>query len=292
VILVENNNERNGPRTALSGVMTRGQLALLSLVFPASSLSATAAADCPSVHSLPAYSHNDYANPRPLIDALALGYRGVEVDLYLAGSELVAAHERRSVRRNRTLESLYLRPLERLIEQCGKAWLGSQPFLLNIELKEASRAAYHRLLETLRRYPALFSPRNLATPPVEVVLVGWHPGTGRLADKLPGYIRLQEHVTSPRRSPAHSTTDSLVRLISLNYGKTIRWNGQRSPPTSLGNWLAAARRARDMGPRRLIRVFNVPVDTAVYRRLLEGGVDLVGVKDLHRGRKTLLQVTG
>lgn len=245
--------------------------------------------DCLSAPPLPAYSHNDYANSRPLKDALTLGYRGIEADLLLAEGELVVAHERRSVRRGRTLELLYLRPLEQLIEQCGRGWLGSQPFLLNIELKEASRAAYNHLLETLRRYPALFEPGELALAPVEVLLVGWHPKPAELADELPNYIRLQQYVSDPRASSEHYGNE-LIRLISLNYGKTIRWNGQGPPPTSLGDWLATARRARAMGPGRLIRVFNVPVDTAVYRRLLEGGVDLLGVKDLRRGRQTLLKL--
>lgn len=45
-------------------------------------LVATAAA-CSGEPLLPAYAHNDYLIDRPLVDALALGYRGVEADVFL-----------------------------------------------------------------------------------------------------------------------------------------------------------------------------------------------------------------
>lgn len=53
---------------------------------------------CP-VASLPAYSHNDYANARPLLDAFDLGFRGVEVDLFLVGGMLRVGHDRRTAAR-------------------------------------------------------------------------------------------------------------------------------------------------------------------------------------------------
>ena len=41
---------------------------------------------------LPAYAHNDYRNARPLLDALELGFRGVEVDYFLVDTELRVGH--------------------------------------------------------------------------------------------------------------------------------------------------------------------------------------------------------
>lgn len=37
---------------------------------------------CSAASLLPAYSHNDYRNRRPLLDALELGFRGVEADVF------------------------------------------------------------------------------------------------------------------------------------------------------------------------------------------------------------------
>jgi hypothetical protein len=55
---------------------------------------------------LPAYAHNDYANPHPLHDALQIGFRGVEADVLLRGGELRVAHDASSTRPGRNLEAL------------------------------------------------------------------------------------------------------------------------------------------------------------------------------------------
>ena len=85
--------------------------------------------------SLPAYAHNDYENHRPLYDALALGYQGVEVDVHLVRGALLVGHGLADVRPTRTLESLYLHPLRAWVERCGRV-LPGRPFLLNIKLSQ------------------------------------------------------------------------------------------------------------------------------------------------------------
>ena len=47
--------------------------------------------DCPR-GTLPAYAHNDYINTRPLHDALSLGYKGVEADVFLVEGVLRLGH--------------------------------------------------------------------------------------------------------------------------------------------------------------------------------------------------------
>jgi hypothetical protein len=244
---------------------------------------------CPDAPLLPAYAHNDYANPRPLGDALERGFRGVEVDLFLLRGELVAAHERGAARRGRSLEALYLAPLEALVRRCGRVVPGREPFLLNVELKESSRAAFDSLLALVGRHPELFDGRaDGAAPrsPVELVLVGWHPPATALARVLPPAVGLQVQVTD-RTRPIDPDPAGLVRLVSLNYGKTVGWSGRGPPPASLREWLAALRRAKAAAPHRRARVYNVPPEPAIYRPFLEAGIDLIGVKDLRRGQQAL-----
>ena len=241
---------------------------------------------CPDSEPLPAYAHNDYANARPLWDALSLGFRGVEVDLFLADGNLVAAHDRQAIRRSHSLTTLYLDPLRARLRQCGGIVAGREPFLLNIELKERSPAAFDALTKALRQYSELFLSSSDRPAAVEVVLVGWIPSRKHLAASAPPTLAVQQQVTS--RSPQSGLgSDSLVRLVSLDYGKRIGWSGRGPPPTSLTEWLTALRRLRDAGPRRLSRVYNVPAEPAILRRLLDGGVDLIGIKDLHQGRGAL-----
>jgi hypothetical protein len=47
-------------------------------------------------------------------------------------------------------------------------------------------------------------------------------------------------------------------------------------------WLEGLRSVRAAAGGRLIRVHDVPADSAVYKRLLDAGVDLIGTKELAR----------
>lgn len=66
------------------------------------------------------HSHNDYWRSVPLFEALAAGCTGVEADIWLddkAGSEdLLVGHSLRSLKNDRTLQSLYIKPLVTILE--------------------------------------------------------------------------------------------------------------------------------------------------------------------------------
>jgi hypothetical protein len=237
---------------------------------------------------LPAYAHNDYANPRPLYDAVELGFRGVEADILLRGGELRVAHDVSATRPGRNLEGLYLRPLRTIVQQCGHVLAPSTPFLLNVELKERSRPAYDSLLALLERYTDLFEPTTAdrGGPPVEIILVGWYPPAEHSTPDLQYQLWRQQRITTLSRDSG--TQSRAVRLVSLDYGKTIGWSGRGPPPERAASWLARLRAAKGEGPGRLVRAYNVPVDPAVYRLLLEAGVDLIGTKRLLAAQQVLL----
>jgi glycerophosphoryl diester phosphodiesterase len=237
--------------------------------------------DCPR-GTLPAYAHNDYANRRPLLDALSLGYQGVEADVVLIDGELRLGHDRRAARRGATFEVQYLAPLGSLVARCGTLTTDGRPFLLTVDLKEASRPAYDALVALLTRYGTLITPRSAqasderrGAPAVEIVLVGWHPTTPSPDRSIP--LGRHEALRSPDER-ALEISDPAVRLVSLDYGKTVgRWwvtgAGRR-------RWLATLRATKATFPALRIRAHNVPVDPRVYRELFAAGVDLIGTKDL------------
>lgn len=232
---------------------------------------------------LPAYAHNDYANPRPLVDALALGYRGAEADVALVDGTLRLGHDGREARRGASLEATYLAPLAALVARCGTLTADGAPFLLAVELKARDGAASDSVDALLARWAPRLAGASGArgAPAVEVVLVGWHaaPAT-RGAIGVHHRLRRPEEVTTLAALPAR------VRLVSVDHGRTLG----RPWRTAAGRrrWLAAleaARRALDVAavsgaPRARLRVHALPVDAAEYRALLAAGVDLIGTKDL------------
>src|SRR3954467_12818887 len=65
------------------------------------------------------HAHNDYEHKRPLFDALEHGFCSVEADIYLVDGQLLVAHMRSQVKPERTLEKLYLDPLQERVKQNG-----------------------------------------------------------------------------------------------------------------------------------------------------------------------------
>ena len=60
---------------------------------------------------IPCHSHNDYWRDVPLYDAIAAGCTSVEADVWLSGNDLFVGHSKKSLTKERTLESLYIDPL-------------------------------------------------------------------------------------------------------------------------------------------------------------------------------------
>ncbi|GAA5984642.1 hypothetical protein JCM5350_008168 [Sporobolomyces pararoseus] len=66
------------------------------------------------------HSHNDYWRQVPLLDALSYGCKSFEADIHLVGSgndtELLVGHKTVSLSHARSLKSLYLDPLEQILD--------------------------------------------------------------------------------------------------------------------------------------------------------------------------------
>lgn len=256
-------------------------LLALALALPVLRAQARNGSKCPRGR-LPAYAHNDYFNKHPLKDALSLGYKGVEADVFLVNGVLQLGHERRDAGRFGSLEKVYLAPLRAVIARCGMLTVDGQSFLLTIEIKEASRPTFDTLVALLGRYRELLMPRNGSTaaggpsaPPVQAVLVGWYPEGFAKTLSIP--LTRQARLESLKRMPADAAERD-VGLISVDYTETMgrRWEA----PTERGHWLSTIRVTRDVFPGRRIRVYHVPVKERIYRDLLDAGVDLIGTTEL------------
>ncbi len=247
---------------------------------------AHAQSSCP-LADLPAYAHNDYENERPLDDALAAGYRGVEVDVFLIDGVVRVGHDRGRARRAGTLEELYLAPLAERIARCGRLTPDrDRPFLLLIEIKERSPDTFDAVARLLARHAGMFG----ANVPgggreVEVVMVGWHPraDAGERAAPLAYQWRIAGHADT-----LVAPTERSVRLLSLDYGKTMG----RPWRTAAGRrrWLRTLAAVRRGAAGRLVRVHNVPADSAIYARLLAAGADLIGTRELGATRRILTSI--
>ena len=105
------------------------------------------------------HAHNDYEHTHPLFDALAHGFTSVEADIFLVDGRLLVGHDPTELDPSRTLESLYLDPLRRLIRaNHGPVYRGYRhPLQLLIDIKTEGAATYLELDRRLVPYRHLLS---------------------------------------------------------------------------------------------------------------------------------------
>ena len=92
-----------------------------------------------------AHAHNDYWHDRPLWDAFAHGFRSVEVNVFLKDGQLLVGHAPDELRADRTLDSLYLRPLSGRFAEPAEAFPADDgPFTLLVDVKTEGRPPMRR----------------------------------------------------------------------------------------------------------------------------------------------------
>ncbi|MGP4110298.1 phosphatidylinositol-specific phospholipase C/glycerophosphodiester phosphodiesterase family protein [Streptomyces sp. 4N509B] len=235
-----------------------------------------------------AHAHNDYEHERPLLDALSHGFTSVEADIWLVDGELLVAHDAVDLDPSRTLRSLYLDPLERLVRRGhGSVYPGHELSVqLLIDIKNTGEATYQELSRQLRRYrrvlssavaggpvrtravTAVISGERSARVPMEAEHLRYAFYDGRLDD-----------LAAAEPAPA-----SFIPLISSNWTSSFRWAGVGPFPASERELLhRIVTTAHARGQRvRFWATPDVPgpAREAVWRELLAAGVDHVNTDDL------------
>lgn len=139
------------------------------------------------------HSHNDYLRPYPLFSTLTAGCSSVEADVWLTedGTELLVGHDEASLNPNRTLASMYLDPLLRILDSVNaksqsttgveiaqtRGVFGTEPnvtLVLLVDVKTQSNDTWPMVMEQLsalrdKRYLTRYEDGGLMSGPVTVV---------------------------------------------------------------------------------------------------------------------------
>lgn len=227
-----------------------------------------------------AHAHNDYEHSRPLIDALAHGFASIEVDVHLLNGTLFVAHDEEDIRPERTIENLYLAPLEeRIRRNGGHVYPGGPPLLLLVDLKTEAESTYRALRRVLLRYSEIvtrFIGGRTFEGPVTVLVSGNRPWETmrRQTIRFAAYDGRPDDLVRYGSAPT-----SLIPLISSNWSDLSNWNGDGTMPeqarTQLRRLVASAHRQG-----RMLRFWGTADVPAVWRELRKEGVDLIGSDDL------------
>ncbi|MGM9470814.1 phosphatidylinositol-specific phospholipase C/glycerophosphodiester phosphodiesterase family protein [Pseudarthrobacter sp. YS3] len=231
-----------------------------------------------------AHAHNDYEHGKPLFDALAHGFTSVEADVWLVDGELRVAHDLADAQAGKTLESLYLDPLDELVMQEGHSvypgWDGSLQLL--IDIKSDGESTYAAVEQELSEHPALmtrYANGKVSEGPVTAVISGNRPlATMAADDKRYGFF------DGRSADLASGMPSTLMPLVSDNWTKLFTWQGVGPMPeierAKLHAYVAAA---HDKGYR--VRFWATPdmpgeAREAMWTELYQAGVDHINTDDL------------
>jgi glycerophosphoryl diester phosphodiesterase len=232
----------------------------------------------------PAHAHNDYEHKRPLHDALDHGFTSVEADVWLVDGRLLVAHDREDVVPGRTLERLYLSPLQAR-EEMNRGSIYPHDdglFQLLIDVKSDAGATYAAVDEALRNHPQLmttFAGAVTKQDAVTAVISGNRDRAAMAAQpvRYAGYDGRLSDLDSGQ--PA-----SFMPLVSDNWTQTFTWDGTgRMPADEKARLRQIVSSAHEHGYR--VRFWATPdqagpARSAVWDQLLEAGVDHLNTDDL------------
>ncbi|MBG6218214.1 hypothetical protein IWX75_002695 [Arthrobacter sp. CAN_A6] len=231
-----------------------------------------------------AHAHNDYEHDRPLSDALEHGFTSVEADVWLVDGELLVAHDLEDVTAGVTLESLYLDPLDDLVDgRAGSVYPGwDGEFQLLVDIKGDAEQTYAALETELDEHRSLltrFSNGKVKPGAVSVVVSGNRPLATMTADQQ------RSSFYDGRASDLGSALpSSLMPLISSNWNQLFTWQGVgEMPPPERGKLRAYLATAHEQDAR--VRFWATPdlpgaAREALWSELADAGVDHINTDDL------------
>lgn len=250
----------------------------------------------PGTDSLPplrsAHSHNDYWRGNPLHDALAAGFCSVEADLFLVNGELLVGHSRVELKRDRTLESLYLAPLRERIRAEGGAVHAGHPdcqFWLHLDVKTGARETFQAIQTVLVRYADLIehdAGGRTFPGPLRIVISG-NRDYWQIAFAHPRLAGIDGRMTDLESGLGAVP----LPLLSDRWGSLFQWQGVGPMPEEERRRLQSiVDRAHAAG--RKVRFWATPENPAVWQQLREAGVDFLNTDQLQPLAAFLRHETG
>lgn len=224
------------------------------------------------------HSHNDYQQEFPFWSAFSNGLNSIEVDVFLKNDTLYATHGEFEIIKNRTIESLYLQPIQKVLS----IELGSQPKLqLLIDIKSEAHSSIKKLMSVLERYPDIINNEDIS-----IVISGNRPDLSEYAN-YPNYI-LFDYQSLENIEDAKLWDK--VALISLNFKKTSAWNGKgRLTAKDYEKVNSVIQKAHNYG--KPFRFWGAPDSKTAWKAFRDLGVDFINT-DMPSRASTYLKTLG
>ncbi len=208
------------------------------------------------------HSHNDYYQSVPFWNAFGNGLNSIEVDIFLKNDTLYATHGEAEIRPNRTMENLYLQPIQTAI---SLELDGPKELQLLVDIKSESRSTLENLVSLLQNYPDIIANRNLS-----LVISGNRPPPRE-------YINYPDYILFDYQSLEDAGDPEIwkkIALISLDFKGYSPWNGKgRLTARDYNVVKAAVEKAHSYG--KPFRFWATPDSKSAWKAFTDLGIDFI-----------------
>jgi alkaline phosphatase len=252
-------------------IKTKNHFKVYRFLIPALLVSATAFAQPARYTVANAHSHNDYEQPVPLYTAYNEAFGSIEADIFLNNDELLVAHSSNELAAHRTLEDLYLKPLQALIQKNhGHAYADhNRQLQFMIDIKTDGVTTLNKLVELLQQYPVLTKCATL-----HIAISGNRPDVSAYAS-YPAFINFDGELQ--KEYPAAAL--SRVVMLSADLKHYTMWNGKVDLPAAQHETLQqVVDRAHAL--KKPVRFWGAPDNEHAWRQLMQLKVDYINTDSI------------
>ncbi|KAF2516677.1 alkaline phosphatase [Flavobacterium foetidum] len=208
------------------------------------------------------HSHNDYNQAVPFWNAYANGASSIEADIFLKDNMLYVSHDEKGISAARTLEDLYLKPLETALKMDYKK---EHKLVLLIDIKTEAKATLDKLISVLKKYETITRNKD-----IKIVVSGNRPDA-ETYKKYPDFIWFDYQEIDQTISKENWEK---VAMISVDYKKYSVWNGLGRLTHDDYNKVKSVI-AKAKANNKPFRFWGCPDTKSAWKAFLELGVDII-----------------
>lgn len=214
----------------------------------------------------PMHSHNDYEQETPFWTAYQNYAGSIEADIWAINGELYVAHNKRDIKKEKTLDAMYLQPIANIFKQNkGRAFKDcKKTFQLMIDLKDTPYVLLNLLVKKLAPYKNIFD-KKINPNAVTIVI-----SASDTILNYPDFIHFDGKI-GKIYSPEQLQK---IKMMSEDFANFSSWNGEekmsRRETTKLKNIIG---KIHLIGKKA--RFWNTGDNEIIWEQLLNLGVDFI-----------------
>lgn len=217
-----------------------------------------------------AHAHNDYEHPIPFYTAFNAGFGSIEADVFPVNGVLIVAHSKKEIQPQRTLETLYIKPLLQELQKNHNRKVN-----LLIDVKENYKESLQLLMKELEPLKKYLVTENDSSKAVTILISGERPPPDEYKN-YPGYIFFDDDLKL-----VHSPDEwKRVGLVSLSFARYSKWNGDGALPKKDQDTLNYVIDSVHNAGKK-IRFWAAPDNENSWLTQMKLGVDLIGTDKIH-----------